>query len=476
MMKYNYRSNKGSALPAVLLILLIVTALSGAAVSLATTQTKEERYYENNISALHTAEAGLHQYLWYLNKENSRPIDFDIPVNYPEGNAVAAFQLTRILDDENQKQIQAKGWMLNDPGVTRTVTATFHKRSFTQYIYFSDEDPDGIWWTSYDNCYGPYHTNTKLSSKGHPNFWGKATSVGGIVYYTNRNNDYPTFHKGYQQLRNTIDMPSNNSELMSYGKNKGYYYEGRTSIRLNSNGTITVWNPNITPSKATLPLPENGVIYVNEKRGTNYSDKFDPDNGNVFISGVMNGRLTVAAKHDIYITGYDPTEASLSGAGITNGIRYKDTTFSLNTSTGVVTYNETAGEGEGDILGLIADVNVAVLTKGWFNGANLDSSRKNFDIHAAVLAINGSFINSVHMNNASPSVSSPGSAGTLTVRGAIIQNKRGAVGYFNSNTGMTSSGYTKNYAHDPRMEFDQPPHFLAPEGSGWEITAWDEIN
>jgi hypothetical protein len=215
---------------------------------------------------------------------------------------------------------------------------------------------------------------------------------------------------------------------------------------------------------------------VNEKSGTNYSDKFDPDNGNVFISGVLDGRLTVAAKHDIYITGYDPTVSTLSSAGITDGVKYKDTTYSLNTSTGVVTYNEISGEEEGDMLGLIADINVVVLTKGWFNGAGLDSSRKNFNIHAAVLAINGSFINSVHMNNASPSVSSPQVAGTLTVRGAIIQDKRGAVGYFNSSSGMTSSGYTKNYAHDPRMEFDQPPYFLAPEGSGWEITDWDELN
>ncbi len=484
MIKKINRSNKGSALPAVLLVMLIVTALSGAAVSLVVTQTKEERYYENKLSALHAAEAGLHQYLWYLNKEGSTPIAFGRVINYPEYNAEAAFQLTKVIDDKNQKKIQSTGWMLNDPSVTRTVTATFNKRSFTQYIYFSDNDPDNIWWTNNENCYGPYHTNTKISSIGHPNFWGKATFIEDIVFKNNRTSDFPIFHKGYQKLREPIKMPPNNSELMYYGKNGGYYYNGRTSIRLNSDGTITVWNPNKTPAKQTLPLPENGVIYVNELPEADYDNndnKFNPNNGNVFISGVLDGRLTVAAKHDIYITGYDPTERVFSSSAVTNGIMYKDTTISLNTYTGVITYNETAGEEEGDMLGLIADYNVAVLTKGWFPtdseianprgprpSASIPSSISDFKIYAAMLALNGSFINSEHMNNASPSPSSP-STGTLTVRGAIIQDTRGAVGY-------TTSGYSKNYAHDPRMEFDQPPYFLAPEGSGWEITDWSELN
>ena len=474
MKRYIRLSDRGAALPAVLLAMLIIMTFSAGVVTLASQQTKEEIYYENDTGAYHAAEAGLHKYLWHLNKESST-LDMDTVILYPEDNPTAAFQLTGVTDGTNSKTVKATGWMLNDPTVMETIEATFQKRSFTQYIYFSDEDPDGIYWTTYDNCFGPYHTNTKLSSKGHPNFWGKVTTFQGMAYYTNAASDTPVFHAGYEKLSAKIQMPANNSELMSYGTAAdGYYYEGRTSILLNANGTITIWNPNHSPTVQTRALPANGVIYVNERSGTNYSDKFDPDNGNVFIAGVLDGRITVAAKHDIYVTGYDPTVSNLSSAEITNGIAYKDTTFSLNASTGVLTVNETGGDAEADMLGLIADYNVVVLTQGWFTGsASSNSSRTGFNISAAMMAINGSFINSVFMNGASPGTASPTSPGTLTVRGAIIQNKRGSIGYFNSNSGVTTSGYNKNYAHDTRMSYDAPPHFLKPEGSGWEITQWN---
>lgn len=476
MMKPIRLSNKGFALPTVLLVMVIVMILVTAVTSLATTQTKEEIYFENDTSALHAADAGLNKYLWHLNKEGSS-IAMNTDTAYPEDHPSGVFKLVSITDDANIKTVKSTGWKINNPKVIEAVEATFQKRSFTQYIYFSDEDPDSIYWSGHENCYGPYHTNTKLSVSGHPNFWGKVTTVQGINPRTNLTADYPIFHAGYEQLTSTIDMPPNNSELMTYGLDSdGYYYEGRTSIRLNANGTVTIWNPNYTPAIVTRPLPANGVIYVNEKNGFNYNDKFDNENGNVFIGGKLNGRLTVAAKHDIYITGYDPTVSTFTSASVTNGVTYKDTTITLNTTTGVITVNETAGNAEADMLGLIADYNVAILTKGWFDGDNINSAVGDFRVYAALMAINGSFINSVFMNGANPSTASPSTPGVLTVRGAIIQNKRGTVGRFNSTTNVTTSGYSKNYAHDTRMNYDAPPHFLSPEGSGWEILSWNEIN
>ncbi len=464
--------NEGSSLAAVLIVMLIVMVLGTAVVQLVTQQTKDQIYYENDIGALQAAEAGLNQYLWYLNKE-SGTISLGADILYPQDKPVAAFRLNVMKDVESVKTVQAVGWMLGDPTVTRTVEATYQKRSFTQYIYFSDSDPDGIWWTNYDICYGPYHTNTKLSSKGHPTFWGKATSVKGLTYYTSAASDTPNFYGGYQQLATPIEMPTNNSQLMSYGKSsEGYYYEGRTSIRLNNNGTITVWNPNDSPATKTVPLPKNGVIYVNERSGASKTNTFDTNSGNVFISGVLDGRLTVAAKNNIYITGYDPTVSNLNSAAATNGILYKDTSFSLNTSTGKLTINEARGSAEADMLGLIADNNVGILTQGWFSGSSsINSSRSNMYVYAAIMSINGKFINTMFMSG-SPSSVYPNPGGNLYVRGSIIQSTRGAMGLFNSSTGVTTSGYSKNYAHDTRMLYDSPPQFLSPENSGWEIVTW----
>jgi hypothetical protein len=136
--------------------------------------------------------------------------------------------------------------------------------------------------------------------------------------------------------------------------------------------------------------------------------------------------------------------------------------------------DETAGTDEADILGLIADRYVAVLTQGWYDNSSVNSSRKYFTVHGAVFAINGSFINSYQINNTSPPSTIPNPPGTLTIRGAIIQKVRGAVAI--GNTSGVTSGYAKDYAHDPRMMYDQPPYFLEPTESGWEIRDWKEIN
>lgn len=463
-MKVPKLTDRGSALPTVIMVMLVVMTFAAIALSLITSDSKTEVFYENNMSALHVAEAGLNMYLWDLNEDSGTSVALDTVISYPEYNPTGAYILTLLEDTENKKVVRATGWMLSDPSVKRSIEGTFAKRTFTQYVYFSDNDPSDIYWSSSDNLYGPYHSNTYLRIAGNPTFWGKATYVLGIGYASGYLNS-PRFLKGVQKV-SAIGYPSNNSDLMNYAKPDGYY-EGRTCIRLNADGTITVWNPNHTPAYETRAIPANGVIYVNERAGANYNNKFDPDNGNVFISGILNGKLTVAAKKDIFITGYDPTESNHQTAAVTNGIRYKDTSFMLDTATGVVMADEASGEG--DMLGLIADRHVSVLTYGWFDNTSWDSSRQNITIHGAIFAINGSFINSYHMNG-NPTSSYPRTPGVLTIRGAIIQKERGAVALIN-NSGVTS-GYKKDYAHDPRMMYDQPPYSLEPSESGWEIMDW----
>jgi hypothetical protein len=132
---------------------------------------------------------------------------------------------------------------------------------------------------------------------------------------------------------------------MSYAQADRYYYEGRTSIRLNAEGTVTIWNHNCTPEIFTKELPPNGVIYVNSESGAS-SNMFDQKSGNVFISGTLDGRLTVAAANDIYVTGYDPTVYNFSSSPVTNGIFYKDTKFNLDTTTGDVTFPNDVEEDE----------------------------------------------------------------------------------------------------------------------------------
>ncbi len=471
-----FTANKGAALPAVLMVMLVIMALSGGVISLVTSQTKEEAYYENNITALHAAEAGLNQFLWSLNKYGSTPLEFEKVFQYPESKSVAAFRLDGINDNGYIKIVKSTAWMIADPSVKRSVTATYTKRGFAQYIYFSDSEAtkdNKIWWTSNDVCYGPYHTNETLRINGSPVFWGKATSVGGIEYESSTTNN-PQFNGGYQQVSEPLPMPSDNNELKYYGQSSdGYYFTGITRIMLNTDGTMNVINRDTDLGK--MALPKNGVIYVDNMTGSSENSIFDKENGNVFISGVLDGRLTVGAKNDIFITGYNPTKSTYSESTATNGLTYKDTKITMTMVGGKPVLDDNddlIGTENGDMLGLISYRNIAVLTEGWFgdgNGAK-DTSRKNFSIYAAMLAIHGSFGNSKQMYSSGSSL--PAGGGVLTVRGSIAQEVRGPVGLISG--GKITSGYQKDYAHDPRMIYDQPPYFLDPEGSGWEITDWTE--
>ncbi len=65
-----------------------------------------------------------------------------------------------------------------------------------------------------------------------------------------------------------------------------------------------------------------------------------------------------------------------------------------------------------------------------------------------------------------------GSAGNLTVFGAIAQEYRGAVGTFSGSSVVT--GYSKNYSYDNRLKYDSPPHFLNPVASAWQVVTWAE--
>lgn len=173
-MKYYKLNNKGSALPTVIMVMLVVMTLAAVVLTLITSETKAEVFYENNTSALHAAEAGLNQYLWDLNEDSGTVIPLDTVITYPEYNPTGAFTLELIEDTENKKVLRSTGWMLSDPMTTKTVEAAFTKRTFTQYVYFSDNDPVDIYWSSSDNLYGPYHSNTYLSIAGSPTFWGES--------------------------------------------------------------------------------------------------------------------------------------------------------------------------------------------------------------------------------------------------------------------------------------------------------------
>ncbi len=115
----------------------------------------------------------------------------------------------------------------------------------------------------------------------------------------------------------------------------------------------------------------------------------------------------------------------------------------------VIEGNLTRNSGTQGLLGLIA--NNFVRVKHECSGFKL----QNLKIEAAILAIEHSFI--VDHYDCGEEL------GTLTVKGAISQKFRGPVG----TTGGT--GYLKNYEYDDRLRYMEPPNFLNPVEPSWHV-------
>lgn len=265
----------------------------------------------------------------------------------------------------------------------------------------------------------------------------------------------------------------------------GCRYTGPTKIVLNSNGTMTVTSPatknphpvagcaNGSTTGQTVNIPTSGIVYVqnvpatadqftktpnttsacttssgrvtnngvgypiaNEDQTQEAAYRYSCTNGDVFLSGSMNGRLTLAAENNI--------------------VAVNDITYA-------------GGVAGDDLLGLVPNQSVLVYHP-------VNSSRNNitipgrtaapntFTIQAAMFAVNKS-IRVMNWDEGNP-------LGTLTIYGSMAQKFRGPVG--TNSGGSVTNGYTKDYNYDYRLAYDAPPKFLGPVVSPFIATLWTE--
>jgi len=319
-------------------------------------------------------------------------------------------------------------------------------------------------------------------------------------------------------------LPSTNTSLLTIAAQSGCVYAGPTTITLSNSGTteyMTVSSPD-TPynssgstvynsttgtnqllfstnsnscgagNNTTVPVPTNGVVYVETVPGScpnsssssaynYYANPFDgvsgsgtysqlgkyygqtsaPDcEGDAFVKGTLSGDLTIATQNNIVIDG---------------NMTYADCGGSFNsTYANQCPYNSSAGS-PNDALGLIAysfveidrplDSNGNVLAacgSGQVAPAPLcDPSNSGLTIDAAILALNDGF----GVNNYTTS----GTEGTLTIYGTVDEDYRPAVGTFSG--GSISTGYAKYYLWDSRLEYVNVPSYLNPGTPRWAISS-----
>lgn len=341
-----------------------------------------------------------------------------------------------------------------------------------------------ITWAIDDSVDGPFHTNDRWRISGSPTWYGDVSgSAIDLDFYTGSGS--PNFLGGDPFYQAPLEMPPSNSALKDVATFDGCVYTGPTSIIMQSNGTLRIDSPytrsanpgcgtfsgsgNDAPQ--TVALPGNGVIYVQaipastsdpnytsgcpfgdnglgypvsySSGGRFYADDDETDyscrDGDAFVEGTLDGRLTVATENDVVITWH---------------LLY---------------------QGTDDMLGLIAndfvqiyhpvDRSQSTSRENMQARPNHNQEFRNPQINAAILSVSHSFLvqDWAYGDNG---------LGTIDLNGAIAQIYRGPVGTFSGSTQV--SGYDKDYDYDERLRYTNPPHFIDPVSASWRILQFAE--
>lgn len=361
-------------------------------------------------------------------------------------------------------------------GEYRTVIATLRRKNFIDFIYFTDFetlDPSAyptaadtsrattecsryrpsrtpfcveIQFTASDVINGPFHTNDNLQICGGATF-GRTPrdliEISGSPRWVNGGCAANPHTVGtLVHPASQLALPPSNAALETVVQ-PAYKFKGRTRIQLNGTSmTVTTGYDVGNVTTTTLPLPSNGVIYVDNSLSGSCSAGFvrtqtysgtgrgaSTSCGNVWISGTYSRDLTIGADNDVIVEG-DVARADdgvLLGLIANNFVRvYHPVTF---------------GSGPG---------NPACTNTGDTGGRRID---------AAILALQHSFIHDNWYCGAP--------TGEVNVYGAIAQKFRGPVG---TGSGATiTTGFRKSYVYNDRLRYREPPYFLDPVQASWRI-------
>lgn len=466
------RSNKGIALPTVLMLIAIMLLLGITIVMVTDNDTRTVANLSDSEEALHIAEAGYNRYLWYLNddtyfyryeesKDDETMGGFRIESRYgpsdgdwsgftkaykksayKNGNVLLGYYQIEIVPPTVQNPvlgIRSTGWTA-DESHKRTIYVEVSRRTFTSFVEFSHETPSNVGWGEGEIINGPYFTNGVLRILGKATFKSSVGYAAGIDERVK-----PNYEGGPPVKKPPLQFPASNSDIQSWASDKsgGYTYNGRTCIHID-NSTLYIRNKGTdNDSLKTRDLPQSGVIYVN---------------GELFLSGKLDGRLTIVVEGNIYICGKNCTEYNFYTAAQTNGITYADSSLDSD-----------------DMLGLIFNKDLMIVSRYWPDTSNDGISEnstaanvvRDMKIHAAILGIGSNSSYTVQDYNAL------GDMGYIYLFGSKATKWVKAT--FQS-YGSSVNGYRENNTFDTRMLYDAPPHFLEPINSGWEVVSWKELN
>lgn len=402
-------NNKGITMPLVLIVMLFATIIGFSSLYMVNTQELFNTIDNTTKKTLEYAEAGYYKYLWHLNDDvNFYLTDAGIEMNGKTFEYLDGYYKLEISPpkaDDRFITIKSTGWVKSNPDKKTTVEAKIRKKQFVHHVYVSSADEYydknknlvKVWWSENDECHGPYHTNLNLYVEYTPTFYDTVTYTGKYFGKTSSNgekelktddekkatNKYynPNFLVKNPQQPQKVDIlefPESNIELKKWAEKDGMIFTGRTCIFLNGKNMKIRKNDGSTQNIDIRSI-KNRVVYI-DGNTSNTANKFDLGLGNLFISGELDEKLTIAAANEIYITYDDPTNwydyiaSDLTKQGATpphppkspplnGGIKYRDITFK-ELKVGNSYERKTEGKGKA-MLGLVANNNIMILHYGW---------------------------------------------------------------------------------------------------------------
>ncbi len=371
---------------------------------------------------------------------------------------------------------QAKKFTVNGDFTVRV-----QKDNFARYALFTNNQtlPNGtnVWFTNTTNFSGPMFTNGRYNFAYNPSgtFYDAVKQEDSMARFYNNNSpvsvnassngtiDVPIFKSTFTRSAAAISMPTTSSEATmsaaatagnTYGSNGiylpasgstltgGIYVKGDATVALSVDAsdravytitqgattkTITV---NRTTNQTSVTTSSGTTTYTGKPDGTSGSGTILFVNGNISsLSGTVqkDTQMTIATHNDVVIQ---------------NNIKYAQYTASSGT-VGTAGYVAPSAEGYTNLLGIMS----------WTGDVRIGTSApNNVEIHATVMTQSGVFTVD---NYDTTSV-----RGTGTVMGGVISDYYGGFGTFNSATGLSVSGYGRNFVYDTRMDTQYtPPYF-----------------
>ena len=425
------KNKKGIALVTTFLVISTLLIFLGTFLSTNISQSVTSNIFTRRSRAFYLAESGLDQAITWFRAQGVPPVgNFVNPwggvQNLGGGSYTVSITDLGIVPGSGS----IRRYRVTSTGtfetMNRTMTSFIQVDNFARYLWFTNRETFNgttVWFWSQDRLRGPTQTNGHFNIFGNPTFESAASSVDDYIrFFNNGNNinlsqatnppfDIPDFQQGMSFGIASTPMPNRAQTLRNAAAGGGLALTGNSTVVLLNDGTMNVTNSGRGWVNHNMALPGNGALFVTS--------------GNLTISGTLNGRLTAGSSQTIVIP---------------NSIVYNNDPRTNPNST--------------DVLGLIAEQDVRISSAG----------PQNLEIDGAMMTMNTSF----YLQNWW--VGPP--KGTLTVYGGLIQNQRGPVGSFNSQTGQKVSGYSKDYLYDDRL-IGSPPPFMPTTGD-FVVLSWEE--